>query len=146
MKDDRASAEPSATYKARGVEVGLKDTSRPDMEEVYIRWLREGASRPAAGDEELRARAWEVARSAARLLRHRYAVSRVRVFGSLVHAGRFCPGSDIDLAVEGLRPSDYWEAMTALLFLDDRVPVALVDRAGCRPEIWRVIEQEGKDP
>jgi hypothetical protein len=49
------------------------------------------------------------------------------------------------LAVEGLKPDDYWEAVTSILFLDDRVPVELVDRTMCCPEIWEVVEREGVD-
>jgi predicted nucleotidyltransferase len=115
-----------------------------DKQEVYIRWLRQAASRPAV-KEKLYAHAWEVAQTAARLLKERYGVSRVRVFGSLVHARWFHEGSDIDLAVEGLKPDDYWEAVTSILFLDDRVPVELVDRTMCCPEIWEVVEREGVD-
>lgn len=117
---------------------------REDKQEVYIHWLRQAASRPVV-KEKLYAHAWEVAQAAAWLLKERYGVSRVRVFGSLTHAGRFHEGSDIDMAVEGLKPDDYWEAVTSVLFLDDQVPVELVDVAVCRPEIWEVVEQEGVD-
>ena len=116
-----------------------------DKREVYIRWLRRRASSPAAKNEKLHARAWEVAQVAAQLLKERYGVNRVRVFGSLVHAGRFHTGSDIDLAVEGLKPADYWEAVTSVLFLDNRIPVELVEKTECRPEIWKVVEREGVD-
>lgn len=128
-----------------GSEKALTVGAAEDKQEVYIRWLRQRASHPAVGDERLYAHALEVAGSAARLLRERYGVSRVRVFGSLVHGRWFHPGSDIDLAVEGLKPADYWEAVTAVLFLDDQVTVDLVDRAVCRPEIWAVVEREGVD-
>ena len=115
-----------------------------DKQEVYIRWLRQATSRPV-GKEELYEHAWELAQTASRLLKEHYGVNRVRVFGSLVDSGRFHEGSDIDLAVEGLKSDDYWEAVTYVLFLDDQFPIELVDRATCRPEIWGIVEQEGVD-
>lgn len=80
-----------------------------DKQKVYVRWLRQAASRSTVRDASYD-RAWKVEREAARLLRERYGISRVRAFGSLVHQRRFHTGSDIDLAVEGLEPADYWEA------------------------------------
>lgn len=133
----------------KGVDTSSKKTAafevRGGKQEIHIRWLRQGVARPVARDKELYTRAWGVARVAALLLRERYRVTRVRVFGSLVHRGHFHPGSDIDLAVEGLPAVDYWEAVTAVLFLDDRIPVELVDRAVCRPEVWEAVEREGVD-
>jgi predicted nucleotidyltransferase len=115
-----------------------------DMQETYVRWLRQAASRPNNNDEIYK-HAWEVARKAAQLLKERFGVKRVRVFGSLTHKSRFYPGSDIDLAVEGLKPDDFWEALTSVLFLDDKVLVEMVDKSTCRPEIWAIVEQEGID-
>lgn len=113
-------------------------------EQTYIRWLRHNTGRQEVS-KELYEHAWEVARRTAQLLRDRYDVVRVRAFGSLVHEERFHPGSDIDLAVEGLSPSDYWKALADVLFIDDQVLVELVDRDTCRQDIWRVVEQEGID-
>jgi len=115
-----------------------------DKEQVYIGWLRQAASRPVVKDESYD-HAWEVARTAATLLKERYGVSRVRVFGSLLYEGRFHRGSDIDLAVEGLKIDDYWKALAEVLFLDDHIQVEIVDRSICRPEIWDVVEHEGVD-
>lgn len=115
-----------------------------DMKEVYVSWLRQSISH-SHDCEELYKHAWEVAQKAADLLRNRYGVSRIRVFGSLVHKDNFHPGSDIDLAVEGLKSSDYWKALSSVLFLDDKLTVEIVDRAICRPELWEVVEREGID-
>jgi predicted nucleotidyltransferase len=115
-----------------------------DTQETYVRWLKQSALRDDDNEERYQ-HAWEVAKKAAKLLRERYAVNRVRVFGSLTHKGSFHQGSDIDLAVEGLKISDYWEALTSVLFLDDQIFVEIADRAICRPELWKVVEQEGID-
>ena len=114
-----------------------------DLQDIYVRWLRRSADHPVAPDAALSKRTWEVARQAARLLREQYQVRRVRVFGSLVHPVHFHSGSDIDLAVEGLSPEMYWEAVTTVLFLDERFPVELVDQATCDPEVWEAVEREG---
>ncbi len=118
--------------------------SDKDMREVYISWLQRSVSH-ANDYESLYKHAWEVARKAADLLRKRYGVNRIRVFGSLVHKDNFHPGSDVDLAVEGLKPSDYWKALASVLFIDDKVTVEVIDRAICRPEVWEVVEREGVD-
>jgi predicted nucleotidyltransferase len=44
------------------------------------------------------------------VLADRYPIRRIVLFGSLAH-GDFAPGSDIDLAVEGLPPGDYFTAL-----------------------------------
>lgn len=56
--------------------------------------------------EELLARI----RTGASLLKARFGVRRVVLFGSLAHSGWFSVDSDVDLAVEGLAGRDYWDA------------------------------------
>jgi predicted nucleotidyltransferase len=137
------------SYTLKDTDAGSEEmpavSATEDRQDVYIRWLRRRAFSPAVKNKKLYARAWEVARATAKLLKERYGVDRVRVFGSLVHAGRFHSGSDIDLAVEGLKSVDYWEAMTSVLFFDNQIPVELVEKTECRPEIWEVVEREGVD-
>ncbi len=118
--------------------------SEEGKELTYIRWLRNNTSRRSTSPV-LYEHAWEAARKAAHILKERYGVDRVRVFGSLIRENMFHPGSDIDLAVEGLKPVDYWEALTSVMFLDDQLSIEVVDPATCRPEIWSVVEQEGID-
>ena len=75
-------------------------------------------ARDAAADESLRiereARAWDVARLAARRLRDEYGAVRVLVYGSLAR-GQFQTYSDIDIAVWGVDP-DAWLKMVGLGF------------------------------
>ena len=118
--------------------------SEKDRERIYIHWLRHNTGCSTAS-RELYEYAWEVARKAAQILKERYDADRVRVFGSLVHEGRFHAGSDIDLAVEGLKPVEYWKALTSVMFLDDQLSIEMVDQVTCRPEIWSVVEREGID-
>lgn len=120
-------------------------SQQPAIREQYIEWLRHSAAQRRPFAEERLARAWQVARQAARLLRERYGAPRVRVFGSLLHARRFHAGSDIDLAVEGLAVGDYWDALAEVLFLDDEITVDLVDPGTCPPVVWAIVEREGVD-
>ncbi len=50
---------------------------------------------------------------AVRVLVRQYGARRIILFGSLVK-GRFVEGSDIDLAVEGLAPADFYPALAAV--------------------------------
>jgi len=111
--------------------------------EQYVAWLRDSIARRHPLPEERLARAWQVARRAARLLQERYGVPRVRVFGSLLYPERFHGSSDVDLAVEGLAVGDYWDALADVLFLDDEITVDLVDPDMCPPDIWTRIGREG---
>lgn len=58
-----------------------------------------------------------MARQAAEILRERYDATRIRVFGCLVHPDRLHAGSDVDLAVEDVSASIYWDAVTDVSFL-----------------------------
>lgn len=72
------------------------------IRDQYIEWLRRSSGRHDSQPHDGQIiHAWDVARQAARLLGHKYDVTRVRAFGSLVH-----PGSDVDLAAEGLSHHD----------------------------------------
>jgi predicted nucleotidyltransferase len=92
---------------------------------------------------EREARAWELARRAAALLREQFAAVRVVVFGSLAHPGRFTEWSDVDLAVWGLRPEDTLCALGAVHDLSTEMELNLVDVATCRPSMLASIEGEG---
>jgi predicted nucleotidyltransferase len=90
-------------------------------------------------------RGWEVARRAARLLREQFHVTRVVVFGSLVHEISFHEWSDIDLAVWGLSPEQTFRAMGAVMELDATFEINLVDVNVCPASLLEVIEREGQD-
>ena len=64
----------------------------------------------------------------ARVLRDRFKASRVIPFGSVVGSGTWHPGSDLDLAVEGIPPEQFFQALAALReLLPPGLDVALVD-------------------
>lgn len=107
--------------------------------------MREGArerAREMAGARQRRwEKAWEVARMAAALLKSRYHATRVVVFGSLTEAERFHPWSDVDLAVWGIAPEDYFEAVAQVLDVGGEIKVDLVLGARCKPCLREAIEQ-----
>lgn len=78
----------------------------------YLEAARHRPASPEPTPAERRERAYLLARvrEAADMLKARFAVRRVVLFGSLAHAAWFVPDSDVDLAVEGLAGGDYWRA------------------------------------
>jgi predicted nucleotidyltransferase len=82
-------------------------------------------------------------RKAVRQLNDTFPVRRVLLFGSLAHQGWFAPDSDVDLAVEGLRPRDYWKAWQ---LLDEAVGIRrvdLVDLETASESLRQAIERYG---
>jgi predicted nucleotidyltransferase len=84
-----------------------------------------------------------VAREAATLLKEKFGAGRVILFGSLARGDRFHRRSDIDLAVEGVRPQNFWRAWAALDTLGHRFEVDLVDVESASPALRQQIEREG---
>lgn len=82
-------------------------------------------------------------RDAADLLRDHLDVERVILFGSLVDRGWFSPESDVDLAVEGLAPEDYWEAWRLVESVVGARPVDLIELEGASDALRRTIERDG---
>ena len=72
------------------------------------------------------ARATVVAQQAAVLLKERYQVAQVAVFGSLVHPALFHAHSDIDLAVWGLAECNYYRAVGELQALNPEFGIDLI--------------------
>ena len=90
-----------------------------------------------------REKAWQIARQAARLLRERFHVSRVVVFGSLAREEGFTRWSDVDIAAWGIAPENTFRAIGAVMDLETEIPVNLVDVNTTRPSLLAVIEREG---
>lgn len=79
----------------------------------------------------------------AELLKRRFGVRRVILFGSLAHAGWFMSDSDVDLAVAGLAAADFWKAWrVAEETIGDR-PVDLVEIEEAGEGLRKAIERHG---
>jgi predicted nucleotidyltransferase len=89
-------------------------------------------------------RAWQVAQLAAQLLRNRFGVQRVVVFGSVLSPERFHERSDVDLAVWGLADRDYYRAVAKTLSLDPGISVDLIQGESASERLLTLIEREGK--
>lgn len=76
-------------------------------------------------------------------LKKRFGVRRVILFGSLAHRAWFTADADVDLAVEGLRGQDYWDAwrLAEEIILDR--PVELIDIETASKPLQRAIQRTG---
>jgi predicted nucleotidyltransferase len=94
-----------------------------------------------------RKKAWEFAHQAAFLLRKRYDVSRVVVFGSLLDESRFTDVSDVDIAAWRIPADRTFRAMGDVwdLGVVAGIPANLVDIDACRQDLREVILREGVD-
>ena len=100
-------------------------------------WLEEGP----------KAQAWMVAESCARLLKERFEVKEVYVFGSLADESPWHDRSDIDLAVEGLPPADYIRALSGCWdLLPEGMELDLVPLEDAYPEVRARILGEVEMP
>ena len=89
------------------------------------------------------ARAWDVARRGAQMLKDQFGAARVTVFGSVLRPEFFYERSDVDLAVWGMDERLYLKAVSRLLDIDTDISVDLVEAEFARPTLLSVIEQEG---
>lgn len=87
----------------------------------------------------------EVARQAASLLRQRFHVEDVIIFGSLLRPGQFNERSDVDLAIQGLADQDFLSAVAAVTSLDPEITIDLVAVEQISPTLRQHIEQEGRE-
>ncbi len=115
----------------------------PEQMEIYKRTARARMQAEKAQCAERREQAWALAREAADLLQREFGVSRVTVFGSLVHEGRFTLYSDVDLAAWGLTSANWLRAMSAAHALSGDIDLNLVDISICSPELLETIIKEG---
>jgi predicted nucleotidyltransferase len=111
----------------------------------YLDAPRRTPSPPKPTPEERRTQERLVAavHQAAALLKRRFAVRRVILFGSLADGDWFSVASDIDVAVEGLAPSDYWEAWRLVEGVIGERPVDLVEIEAAGESLRRMIERQG---
>ena len=82
-------------------------------------------------------------RDAAVVLKARFAVGRVVLFGSLAHEAWFGSDSDVDLAVEGLDAKDYWRAWRLIEEIIADRPVDLVEIEAAEGALARAIRRDG---
>ena len=96
------------------------------------------ATPPVAQAEAARREASALAQE----LRSRFGAERVVLFGSLAR-GEFSGRSDIDLAVWGIPPAEFYRAVAFASGRSTAWAVDLVDAEDCSESLRRNIEQEG---
>ena len=104
---------------------------------------RPGARADQVDASERWARAWDLARTAADLLRREFGATRVAAFGSLAHREWFTSWSDVDLAAWGIEPDAFYRAVAAVTGLSSEFKVDRVAPEDCEAALLRVIMREG---
>lgn len=88
-------------------------------------------------------RGWNIAYQATQLLREKFAVTKVALFGSLLHLQTMHHQSDIDLAVWGLSDDRYYQSLAELLDLDPEFSIDLVQVESASPPLQHAILTTG---
>lgn len=102
--------------------------------------FRAGKKAPSLAAQAEEAR--RVAAALAQELRSRFVAERIVLFGSLAR-GEFSGRSDIDLAVWGVPPAEFYRAVAFASGYSKVWEVDLVDAEDCSEALRRNIEQEG---
>ncbi len=103
--------------------------------------LREERRRLALAERLQRAQ--EVAVTAAHLLQEQYGATKVVLYGSVAHGYGFHAESDIDLAVEGIVPAQFWRVWASLDPIDPSFEINLVAVEEATPRLLKVLKTEG---
>ena len=115
----------------------------PDEMQKYHPWQAAERYTEDPNAVARRGRAMEISREAARILKKKYRATRVVLFGSLARSSLFAPYSDIDLYVEGVPGSLFFEAEAEIEEMAKGFRVDLVETKECPPQLLIEIEDEG---
>lgn len=113
--------------------------------EPYIQGMarRTAPAGPSPHKQQERQALLRRVRQAAEQLKQQFGVSRVILFGSLAHTAWFVDDSDVDLAVDGLAPADYWKAWQLVEAVVEVRPVDLVDYQTASDSLRAAIDRSG---
>ncbi len=89
-------------------------------------------------------KAWAVARQAVSLLKEKYEIEKVWIFGSLLTRHRFHRQSDIDLAVWTLDDDSWLGAIGDLQELDSDFRIEVVELIRATASMRQVVAEEGE--
>ena len=96
-----------------------------------------------AAEQQGRQEVIERVREAAVVMKARFGIQRVVLFGSLAHAAWFSPEADVDLAVEGLCAEDFWRAWQVAEEIIATRSVDLVDLETAGESVRQAIQRHG---
>lgn len=91
-------------------------------------------------DPERWQRGWQLAYFLAHLLREQFGATRVAVFGSLSSPEEFDQKSDLDLAVWGIHPTRFYQAVAAVTAISSEFEVDLIDGDTPQPHLSKTLE------
>jgi predicted nucleotidyltransferase len=100
--------------------------------------------KPVVGEAENAAEARKLAENLALELRHRFSAKIVVLFGSLARL-EFSGHSDIDLAVWGIPPWQFYRAVAFASGFSKVWKVDLIDGEDCPESLLKNIEHEGTE-
>ncbi len=113
----------------------------------YIEAARHRVDRPQMTRTERteRERLLNRVRQLALELKTRYKVKRVILFGSLANTDWFTPGSDVDLAVEGLSSDHYWPAWRLAEEIVRSRLVDFIELETAKPSLQQALLRDGME-
>ena len=111
--------------------------------DTYVNAWRDRLYKEKAGLEDRRVRALGKAKECAEVLKKEFGAGRVILYGSVLHPDIFAWHSDIDLAVEGIKESEFYYAGARVESVAGDIPVDLTPLEDTKPYILKSIEEEG---
>jgi predicted nucleotidyltransferase len=113
----------------------------------YIKAARKRLAPPklSLAEQQQREQLLTRVRDAAKQLKSQFGVQRVVLFGSLADTDWFIPNSDVDLAVEGLSASDFWNAWRVVEDVIGDRPVDLVELEMASEALRNAIQKYGME-
>jgi len=108
----------------------------------YIEAWRKRLARAEEGRKEYHRKALEFAKKTARRLKGEFGAQQVYLFGTCIDESRFRFDSDIDLAVVGIKPEDFFKAWAAVE-RDSEFIIDLVDLETAPLTLKRRVEEMG---
>jgi uncharacterized protein len=111
--------------------------------DVYLQTYQKRAQERKKFLQKRQAKGYKLACQAAHLLKTEFGADTVFLFGSMLSLDRIHERSDIDLAVTGLNPKDYFRALGKLQGLDRDFPIDLVEVSEAKSHILAEIYDKG---
>ena len=120
---------------------------KPDEIEKYRKFAKKKLIQKKLTPDQRaeRAELLEKVRKAAEMLKSIYGANRVILFGSLVHEAWYSEDSDVDLAVEGIKPAEYWRAWRDIEKLFQSRQIDLIDYEFASESLKKAVDQDGME-
>lgn len=111
--------------------------------DTYVGAWIDRLNKEKADLEDRRVCALGKAKECAEVLKKEFGAKRIILYGSVLHPDIFTWHSDIDLAVEGIKESEFYYAGARVEAVAGDIPVDLTPLEDAKPYILESIEEEG---